>query len=271
MNRTLIWAIAEKDMKSIWKTSKVWIGLILLPLLMGVAIPTAAVLVGRFGDLEAGGSAILNVLDQVTADGGEAFPTVNHQFVYFFVNFLLAPFFMLIPVINALMIAVNSFVGEKERRTLESLLFAPIEVKDLFLGKLLASFIPAYASALVSFVLSGVIINALAYPMFGELLFPSANWLVMIFWVIPAFTVCTILVSVLVSARAKDFQEAQQYAGVIVLPIVGMLVGQATGVLIIGPLLMGILGAVLLLLSVVLLRWIARMNQRDVLFERQVQ
>ncbi|WP_410768749.1 hypothetical protein [Fontibacillus sp. BL9] len=35
-----------------------------------------------------------------------------------------------------LMWSYGKHAGEKERRTLESLPFAPIEVKDLFMGKL---------------------------------------------------------------------------------------------------------------------------------------
>lgn len=270
MNRKMIWAIAEKDIKSIWKTSKVWIGLILLPLLIGVVLPAGAVLLARSMDVKEAGGTLLGLLEQIPlGQGGDL--TDNQRMVLFVVNFLLAPLFMLIPVVNALMIAVNSFVGEKERRTLESLLFSPLNVKDLFVGKLLASFIPAYAAALGSFVLCGVIIDVLAYPLFGRLIFPSVNWVLMMAWVIPAFTLCTILFSVWVSARSRSFQEAQQIAGVVVLPLVGLLIAQSTGVLMIGPLLMAVLGAVLFLISLALLAVIAKMNQRDVLFERQVQ
>lgn len=271
MNRKMIWAIAKKDMRSIWKTSKVWIGLILLPLLLGVIFPTVAVLAGRSMDLNDAAGSLMRMLEQLPLGNTEGLPTDNHRLVYFVVNFLLAPLFMLIPVINALMIAVNSFVGEKERRTLESLLFSPIEIKDLFIGKLLASFVPAYVAALGSFVLSGIIINVLAYPLFERMIFPNVNWLMLMLWVIPAFTLFTILFSVWVSARSKSFQEAQQVAGVVVLPIIGILIAQSSGLLIIGPLLMAVLGAVLLAVSFILLGFISKMNQRNVLFERQVQ
>ena len=41
-------------------------------------------------------------------------------------------------------VAASSFVGEKERKTLESLLYTPIDIASLFWGKLLSAFIPAY-------------------------------------------------------------------------------------------------------------------------------
>jgi ABC-2 type transport system permease protein len=272
MNRKMIWAIAKKDMRAVFRSGKVWIGLVLLPLLMGVAIPGAAVAVLRFSEL---GSAdmqeLLGLLDAIPAlQDSTAYPTDNHKLIYLFVNYMLGPLFLLIPVINAMMIAVNSFVGEKERRTLESLLLAPIEVRDLFAGKLLASFIPSFAATVASFVLCGIVVDSLAYGLFGGLIFPSWTWVVMLLWVTPAFTLLAILFSVFVSARSKGFQEAQQVAGVVVLPIVGLLISQATGLLILSAPVLLIIGGVLLLVDLVLLRFIAGMNRRDVLFERQV-
>lgn len=273
MNRSHVMAIASKDMKLIWKTSKVWIGLIILPLIMGVVIPGAAILFGRSIDPSdiSGGMGLLRLIDEIPLSGiGEA-DAFNHKLILFIVNFMLPPLFMLIPVTNAMMIAVNSFVGEKESRTLESLMLAPLSIRDLFTGKLLASFIPSYAAALGSFVLCGIVVNLLAYPLFQELVFPSVNWIVLMLWVIPAFTLTAILFSVLVSARSKSFQEAQQIAGVVVLPIVGLLIGQATGALLLSPFIMGIIGAALMAVNLGLLFLIARMNQRNQLFETQVQ
>ncbi|WP_028560321.1 ABC transporter permease subunit [Paenibacillus pinihumi] len=272
MNYNKIIAIADKDMKMTRKTGKVWISLILLPLILGVLIPAAIVSIGRWADILAlGNGRIMLLLEHLSIPDKISMPTVNHRFVYFMTQYMLVPIFMLIPVINAMMIAVNSFVGEKERRTLESLLFAPIEIKDLFIGKLLASFIPAYASTLASFLVGGIIMNVLAYPMFGSIIFPSLNWFILLFWVIPVFTISAILFSVLVSARSKGFQEAQQIAGVIVLPIVGLLVGQSTGVVLMSPLVLLVLGGALMGLNLVLLVLIAKLNQRGLLFERQIQ
>lgn len=87
---------------------------------------------------------------------------LKEQLVYLFVNYMMASLFLLIPVITASAIAANSLVGEKERKTLESLLFALITVKELFVSKVLSSFIPAFGVSFISFILSGVIINVLS-------------------------------------------------------------------------------------------------------------
>ncbi|MFC0215613.1 ABC transporter permease subunit [Paenibacillus chartarius] len=271
MNRSIVWTIAMKDIRAILSSSKIWIGYIVLPLLCGVVLPGIMILLILNMDLSSPKLAELETMlkHMPIGDIGGA-DDLRSRALYMIANYMLGPLFLLIPVINSMMTAVHSFVGEKERRTLESLLFAPIQVKDLFLGKVLASFVPAYSVTLVSFVLCGLVVDGLTFGTFGRLIFPSWNWLVLLLWLTPAFTMATILFSVLVSARTKGFQEAQQLAGVVVLPVVMLLVGQATGLLFLSGWVLWAAGAVLYAVDVVLLLSIARLNQRDVLFERQV-
>ncbi|MFD1737255.1 hypothetical protein ACFSCX_11895 [Bacillus salitolerans] len=106
--------------------------------------------------------------------------------------------------------------------------------------------------------------------MFQGFIFPGTNWLFLVFWIAPIITIFTILVEVLVSARAKSFQEAQQIGGLVILPIIALFVGQATGFLILNPLILLIIGIVLLVLSGLLLKLITKFNSRNVLFERQI-
>ena len=60
-------------------------------------------------------------------------------------------YFLLLPAIIPLAIAVYSIVGEKEQTTLEPLLATPISDVELFLGKALASVIPALIVNWISF------------------------------------------------------------------------------------------------------------------------
>jgi ABC-type transport system involved in multi-copper enzyme maturation permease subunit len=63
-------------------------------------------------------------------------------------------YFLLLPAIIPLAIAVYSIVGEKEQSSLEPLLATPISDLELFLGKALASVLPALAINWISFALS---------------------------------------------------------------------------------------------------------------------
>jgi ABC-type Na+ efflux pump permease subunit len=276
INRYLVWAIALKDIKGITSNKQVLIGLIILPLIFAVLLPAAFILLINFvpltsSDIETMTNTILSGLpDGEIKDTINALPSFNHQIIYVIVNYLLGSMFLLIPVINSMMIALNSFVGEKERGTLESLLFAPITVKELFIGKVLSAFVPTMVLTIGSFVIFGVITTAITYPIFDDFIFPNTNWILLVFWLSPIITLFTILIEVLVSARSKSFQEAQQIGGLVILPIVGLFVGQATGMLIISPIILLFVGLFLLLINVLLLFLISKYNNRNTLFESQV-
>ncbi|MGS2779067.1 ABC transporter permease subunit [Robertmurraya sp. GLU-23] len=276
INRQLVWTIALKDIKGITSNKQVLIGLIILPLIFAIIFPAALILLIHFvpltsSDIETMTNTILSGLPNgEMKDTINALPTFNHQIIYVVVNYLLGSMFLLIPVINSMMIALNSFVGEKERGTLESLLFAPITVKELFIGKVLSAFVPTMFLTIGSFVIFGVITTAITYPIFDGFIFPNINWILLVFWLSPIITLFTILIEVLVSARSKSFQEAQQIGGLVILPIVGLFVGQATGMLIISPIILLCVGLFLLIINMLLLFLISKYNNRNTLFESQV-
>jgi ABC-type transport system involved in multi-copper enzyme maturation permease subunit len=66
----------------------------------------------------------------------------------------LVPFALMLvgffPVSFSLMIALESFAGEKERNTLEALLSTPLSDRTLYLGKLLAALIPPLVASYIS-------------------------------------------------------------------------------------------------------------------------
>ena len=276
IDRHVVWTIAMKDIKGITSNKQVLIGLIILPLIFAVIFPAAFILLIHFVSLTSSDIEIMtNTILSGLPNGGikdtiNALPSFNHQIISVIVNYLLGSMFLLIPVINSMMIALNSFVGEKERGTLESLLFAPITVKELFIGKVLSAFVPTMVLTIGSFVLFGVITTVITYPIFNDFIFPNTNWILLVFWLSPIITLFTILIEVLVSARSKSFQEAQQIGGLVVLPIVGLFVGQATGMLIISPIILLLVGLFLLMINVLLLFLISKYNNRNTLFESQV-
>ncbi|WP_142922556.1 hypothetical protein [Neobacillus notoginsengisoli] len=87
--------------------------------------------------------------------------------------------------------------------------------------------------------------------------------------VTPALVLFTIILNVLVSAKVKTFQEAQ-FGGLLVLPVVGILISQATGLFFLSPLILVMIGVLLLAANAVLLKVITKFNQRNALFESQI-
>lgn len=275
MNRRAMWAIAAKDLRAITSNVQVWLPMVILPAIMAVVLPAAFVLttgrvgLGNVGNLDSITKLVANLPPGFRANLAR-FDSLTLQAIYLTVNYLFAPFFLLIPLMTSSVVAANSFVGEKERRTLESLLFAPVDITALFVGKVLSALIPAMVLTVASAVAYGVVVNLAAYPLFHQLIFPEPSWLVLIFWLVPVISLFAIFFNVVISAKVKGFQEANQFGALLVMPVLGLLFGQSAGVLMLDSLAMFGIGALICLLDLWFLRWLPRHFDRNKLFESQV-
>ena len=89
-------------------------------------------------------------------------------------------------------------------------------------------------------------------------------------WTIPSIALFGIFINVIVSARVKGFQEAYQMCGLVVLPVLVLVLGQALGAIAVDVRLLLWGGLVVLAIDVALLRFIRRHFDRNQLFESQV-
>ncbi|WP_180954094.1 ABC transporter permease subunit [Bacillus sp. M6-12] len=279
MNKTTIIAIAEKDIRATFSSKKVWMPMVILAVVLCIIFPAVFSYIGLHTELLNQSSddlkkPIEKVIQNFPAEEMKntlaSLPTMGEKVVYYFLNFMLTPFFLMAAIVNSMVTSSNSFAGEKERKTLESLLFSPLSIKDLFLGKVLASFIPTLLIVFSTFILNLIVINLITYPFFNQILFINATWLLLIFWVIPALVLFNILLNVLVSSKVKSFQEAQQFGGMMVLPIVGILISQVTGLFFLSPFILFLIGAGFLLGNALLLKVMTKLNDRNSLFESQI-
>ncbi len=166
-------------------------------------------------------------------------------------------------------IAADSFAGEKERRTLEALLYAPISDRELYIAKLLGPWLASIAVSLFSYGIYVVIVNLVAGDMTGRPLAFTPLWLLILVWLGPAVGALAISVLVVVSARVRGFQEAYQLGGAIVLPVVILVVAQVAGVLVLDVALAAVLGLVVWAVAAGILLSASRGFRREALL-RQV-
>lgn len=231
IDRGAVRAVVAKDLLAVTRSASVVVPMLLVPALLLVALPA---LVG----LAAGsGSApdVTSFLAQLPADVAEPVARLprREQLVVLVNGYLMAPLFLIVPITVSCVLAADAFAGERERRTLETLLHLPIDTRDLFLAKLLGAFAPAVAVSWLGFACFALVANATAWPILGRVFVPTALWLVVILWVGPAVAALSLGVMVRVSARATSAQEANQLGSVVVLPLVFLAVGQATGLLLV--------------------------------------
>lgn len=275
-NRQAIRALIRKDIRSVTSSVQLWLPMLIVPLIIGIIVPSAMLWVASRVNLHSISNlnVVLDTLDRLIQSGQlsslATMTTDNQRIVYFLGFYMFAPLFLIIPVMASSILTANSFAGEKERKTLEGLLFTPMSMSTLFKGKVLAALIPSLLLSWVTFIIYGVIANILMYPIFGTLMFPNWNWIILILWVVPTCSLAVILLNVLISAKVRGFQEAYQLGGLVVLPLVALIAGQATGMLMIGPWMLLGTGAVLLLMSFILLRLVTMWNRRQQLAESQI-
>ncbi|MGG4130363.1 ABC transporter permease subunit [Paenibacillus illinoisensis] len=275
-NRQAIKALVRKDIRAITASIQLWLPMLIVPLIIGVTMPAILIWVASRVELRSIGNLgfLLDSLDILSSSGQipelASMATDNHRIVYYLALYMFAPLFLIIPVMASSILTANSFAGEKERKTLEGLLFTPISMDTLFKGKVLAALIPSIILSWITFLIYGIIANILMYPMFGAMMFPNWNWIILVLWVVPSCSLMVILLNVLISAKVRGFQEAYQLGGLIVIPLLALIAGQASGMLLISPVLLLLIGAALLLISLVLLRLVSLWNSRQQLAESQI-
>lgn len=272
MNWRAIRAIVRKDLKVVVQNKGVVIPLILVPLIFLILLPGLAGLVptlvtGLPGTPLSGMDNFVTSMPEGLQSALAGYNQAQTIIVLVLVYFL-APMYLIIPLMVASVIAADSFAGEKERKTLEALLYTPTSDIDLFVAKLLSAWLPAIAVALGGFVVYGLVANLAAWPTMGQIFFPNAMWLVLALWVAPAAAGLGLGAMVLASARAQGFQDAYQIGGIVVLPILLLVIGQATGVMYFNLGLVLLLGLILWLLDGLLLWLGVRTFQRSELIAR---
>ena len=169
-------------------------------------------------------------------------------------NYILPTFFLMIPVMASSVMAAGSFVGEKEKRTLETLLYCPLSLKEIFRAKVAASFLLSMFVSILSFLAMLAVIEAETAVFTGSLVLPDAKWLLVMLLVAPSLSLIAITLIVRVSAKAQSVEDAQQGAVFLVLPLILLIVGQFSGVLLINGWLMLAIGLVCAVLAAVLLK-----------------
>lgn len=245
MRWSLLFKITKKDWREIKSNKQIIIPMIIVPLLFAVVLPFFIV--------------ILPILSGDSDEFAEFGGVVG--FIYYMANSQLMPSLVMIPLLVTMAIAADSWAGEKERKTAESILLLPVSDGDLLVAKILTSFIPG----MIITLLCGAGIIIIVDVAVGFLLFPDWNWIFMLFILTPLLTFMSVAINVWISTRAKDTKSAQQMGGFTFVLYFAVLFAGLFGV---GPLVLNVLAIILAILDVVLLFLAPRMFSRETLIAK---
>lgn len=271
MNIRAIKAIVRKDLKVAMQNKGVLLPIIILPLILFIVYPLIMVYTSTMVDTL---GTSMNNMDELLARMPAGLLnelsgyTQEQQLIVFALVYMLAPMFLILPLMVSSVIAADSFAGEKERKTLESLLYTPTTDRELFTAKLAGAWTAAIAVTLLSFVVYGITVNVAGWQSIGRVFFPNWMWIALVFWVTPAVAGLGLVVMVFVSARAQGFQDAYQTGGLVVLPVIALMIGQISGVMYFSLGLVFFVGLLIWVLDLILLWYASKSFRRGELMTK---
>ncbi len=230
MDWSRIRAILAKDIREVGANRLAVVPMIVVPLLLCVLMPCVVLALAL--SLKIGVVSGMEQLERIIPHYPvpASFREPLEQVMFIFLNYTFIPLYLLVPIMAATIIAANAVVGEKERHTLETLLYTPVTHRELVTAKLLGAFLPAVAISLVGFLGFFLGTNAVSLVLRGVWIVRSWIWLPTVLLLSPAVSLVGLAVALLVSLRVRTFMEAQQTAGMVVVPFVGLIIVQIAGI-----------------------------------------
>lgn len=256
-------AVIRKDFHEVWDLKMARDTLLIVPLLLVIVLPVAFV------------AALINI-PQSQFNGADQMMKMlpleakglnfRQASLYVMTNFLFPLFFLMIPLMVSSVSAASSFVGEKERGTLETLLLTPMSLRQIFKAKVLGCILLSAIVTFSSFVMFAIVISVgdifLKMPLFF-----NWKWFVLVLFLAPSITVFGVVFMVLVSSKSKSYIESIQTSGYIILPLVLLFVGEIAGLFTLNVVSLLIISTVMILLDAIIWNMTARSFQTEKLLQ----
>jgi len=125
------------------------------------------------------------------------------------------------PITISLVVALESFVGEKERGTIEPILSAPLDDWQLYFGKLLVGVAMPLAASYLSILLYLVLVAR------QDLNMPSPMVMVQLLLLTTAHATLMVSAAIVISVQSTSVKAANLLASFIVIPVAILMQGEA--------------------------------------------
>jgi len=247
--KTAIYAIIKKDFCGVANNRRLFSALLIVPLVLTIILPSIFVITIHFVPDDPDVAKLLSLLPEAAR-----LESLELTLFSMILNYILPVFFLVIPIMAASIMAASAFVGEKERHTLETLLYCPLTLKQIFQAKVWASFLLSMLVSLISFTAMFLVIETELFFLMGRLLIPSVSWLVVMLLLSPAISLIAVTLIIRGSAKAQSVEESQQTAVFLIIPLILLIAGQFTGVLLMNVWILLGLGAACAILAWILLQ-----------------
>jgi len=210
----MITAVIKREWKELYQSPSLWMGILLIPIALLVvgAIVILNLEEGSKFETIANVLKTINPLLLIADNSGQSLLAR-----FYFMTFLI------IPSILPLTFATTSIITEKMTGSLESVLVTPLSTFKLLFGKILAYAIPPIIVTWITQIIF-LLIVVMKLPDAGQY-FPF-SWILCMFLLVPCIGIISVGLAVIVSSKVNSIASAQQIGIVIVLPVLGLAIGQ---------------------------------------------
>ncbi len=225
------WVIARTDLRQLRKSRDFWIPLAVVAVLFFVVIPALLLtVVVSLNDVQMVHklSGVIGTLPKSIRQNVKGNrPEV--EAAYALSVYLFAPLAIIVPLTISSAVGSHTIIGERERGSGEFLSHSPATESEIYTGKLMASLIPGYVTALLGFGLYSLVVNLIVGPKVGGWFFPTASWWLLVLWVLPPFIALAVCLILAISARVSSAAAAQQASALVTLPLMLIAFSVASG------------------------------------------
>lgn len=207
-----------KEIKELLRNKEILVTVIIMPIVFSILIPTSMI--------------TLNFAEEQEIPEGDQVPEIFRNLAPFWdestdlqkvsivqANLYLA-FLIMIPMMVPMAISSDSIAGEKERKTIEGLLAAPITKEEILIGKALAAAVPSIVISWIAEIIYIIFTDIVIHNIMGRIILPNLFAVIMFFLLMPTQTLLSTLLMTSFSSKAKGSREALQKSGFFAMPII---------------------------------------------------
>ena len=215
-----IWALAKKDIKDYTKSKYVFFTIVFMPLFLSLIMAISGVLplvsIPEDEVNEDDFASIDNIVANVV-EGWNDFSPKQKMLIISAYGMLF--FVALIPIIIPSIIASETIVGEKERKTMEGLIASPLSEGEIVVGKIVSAFLPSIIGTIVASIVYAVSVDIMLYREIGRLLFPDPLIILFTFVISPITTILCVELMIMISTKMSSVRDAYQIGSLVVMPV----------------------------------------------------
>jgi len=255
-----IFLLSKKELKESFKSKEVIWVITILPLTFAIIMPLTIPLL-----------EMITTEESMNTEDFDNFPPLvpywdelndKNKFLVFY-TMIFFETFLLLPMILPLVIAADSIAGERERKTIESLIASPLSIWEILAGKLTTTMIPSIIITYVSGCIFMIISDLALYSNLNRLLFPNTMASILLFVFSPFLSLITTQSMIIVSTKASGMREAQQLGSLIIIPLYSFIIGETALFILVNPWWTIVGAAVLLICAFILLLINLRIFDRE--------